>query len=315
MAVTTQEGVRVNIMTGAPMTVRWGAIFAGTVTALGLWALLYTLGLALGLSSINPADAGSVRSSGIFTGIWGLLSPLIALFVGGIVAGRGAGVQSRASGGMHGLVMWGLTALVGIWLLGNVLSSVAGGLFSVGKTAIQATGATVAAGASQAGDIGELARSFGLDANDALRPINERLAAEGKPTVTAEQLEAATRDVVGTAVRERRIDRQNLLQAITANTNLSHADAQEVTIRVENQFNAFQEKASQAAQNIQTGALKAADTTGKVFWGVFGALFLGLVSAILGGIVGMSRHQKEFVEGSRIPPEGTLPPTRREVYP
>ncbi len=308
MAVTTQEGVRVSMMTSAPVNVRWGAIFAGTVTALGLWALLYTLGLALGLSSINPADAGSARSSGIFTGIWGLLSPLIALFVGGIVAGRGAGVLSRASGGMHGLVMWGLTTLVGIWLLGNVMSSVAGGLFSVGKTAVQATGATVAAGASQAGDMGGLASRFGLDANDALRPINERLAAEGKPTVTAEQLEGATRDVVNTAVREQRIDRQNLLQAITANTNLSRSDAQEVAIRVENQFNAFQDKAGQAAQNIQTGALKAADTTGKVFWGVFGALFLGLVSAILGGVVGMSRHQKEIVEGS-------LPPTRREVYP
>ncbi|WP_395851401.1 hypothetical protein [Cystobacter fuscus] len=297
------------------MTVRWGAIFAGAVTALGLWALLYTLGLALGLSSINPADVGSAKSSGIFTGIWGLLSPLIALFVGGIVAGRGAGVLSRSSGGLHGLVMWGLTTLVGIWMLGNVMSSVAGGLFSVGKTAVQAAGATVAAGASQAGNVGELARRFGLDANDALRPINERLAAEGKPTVTAEQLEGATRDVVNTAVREQRIDRQNLLQAITANTNLSRSDAQEVAIRVENQFNAFQDKAGQAAQNIQTGALKAADTTGKVFWGVFGALFLGLVSAILGGMVGMSRHQKELVEGSRLPPEGTLPPNRREVYP
>jgi hypothetical protein len=294
---------------------RWGAIFAGTVTALGLWALLYTLGLALGLSSINPADVGSAKSSGIFTGIWGLLSPLIALFVGGIVAGRGAGLQSRASGGLHGLVMWGLTTLVGIWLLGSVLSSLAGGLFSVGKTAVQATGATVAAGASQAGKVGELARNFGLDANDALRPINERLAAEGKPTVTPEQLEAATRDVVNTAVREQRIDRQSLLQAITSNTDLSRSDAQEIAIRVENQFNAFQDKLNQAAQNIQTGALKAADTTGKVFWGVFGALFLGLVSAILGGFVGMSRQQKEFAEGSRVPPEGTLPPSRREVYP
>jgi hypothetical protein len=302
-------------MTSAPVTVRWGAIFAGTVTALGLWALLYTLGLALGLSSINPADAGSAKSSGVFTGIWGLLSPLIALFVGGIVAGRGAGAQTRPSGGVHGLVMWGLTTLMGIWLLSNAVSSVAGGLFSVGKTAVQATGATVAAGASQAGNLEGLARSFGLDANDALRPINERLTAEGKPTVTAEQLKAATGDVVDTAVRERRIDRQSLLLAITSNTDLSRSDAQEVAIRVENQFNAFQDKAGQAAQSIQTGALKAADATGKVFWGVFGAMFLGLVSAILGGMVGVSRHQKELAEGSRIPPEGTLPPPRREVYP
>jgi hypothetical protein len=295
--------------------VSWGAIFAGTVTALGLWAMLYSLGLALGLSSINPADAGSAKSSGIFTGVWGLLAPLIALFVGGIVAGRGAGAQTRASGGIHGLVMWGLTTLMSLWLLGNAMSSLAGGLFSVGKTAVQATGATVAAGVSQAGGVEELARGFGLDAQDALHPINERLSAEGKPTVTPAQLEAATQDVMRTAVREQRIDRQLLLQALASNTALTHSDAMDVATRIENQFNAFQGKVGQAAQTVQTGALKAADATGKVFWGVFGALFLGLVSAILGGMVGMRRHQRELVEGSRLPPEGSLPPTRREVYP
>jgi hypothetical protein len=312
MAVATQDGTRVGVLTSVPVKVSWGAIFAGTVTALGLWAMLYSLGLALGLSSINPADAGSAKSSGIFTGVWGLLAPLIALFVGGIVAGRGAGAQTRASGGIHGLVMWGLTTLMGLWLLGNAMSSLAGGLFSVGKTAVQATGATVAAGVSQAGGVEGLARGFGLDAQDALRPINERLSAEGKPTVTPAQLEAATQDVMRTAVREQRIDRQLLLQALASNTALTHSDAMDVATRIENQFKAFQDKASQAAQTAQTGALKAADATGKVFWGVFGALFLGLLSAILGGFVGVSRRQRDFAVGS---PEGGVPPTRREVYP
>jgi len=316
MAVTTQGGTSTGVWVEGPVKVRWGAIFAGTVTAMGLWALLYTLGLALGLSSINPTDASSAKSSGIFTGIWGLVSPLIALFVGGIVAGRGAGAQTRPSGGIHGLVMWGLTTLLGIWMLGNVASSLAGGLFSVGKTAVQATGMTVAAGASQAGNLGQLARNFGLDANDALRPVNDRLASEGKPAVTAAQLEAATKDVVNTAVREQRIDRQTLVQSLASNTALSRSDVNQVAERIEAQFGAFQDKAAQAAQTAQTGALKAADATGKVFWGVFGALFLGLISAILGGSVGVSRHQKLAVDSTYLPPQGTtLPPTRREVYP
>lgn len=314
MAVTTQVvGTPASVQMQGPVKVRWGAIFAGTVTAMGLWALLYTLGLALGLSSINPADASSAKSSGIFTGIWGLVSPLIALFVGGIVAGRGAGAQTRASGGIHGLVMWGLTTLLGIWMLGNVASSLAGGLFSVGKTAVQATGMTVAAGASQAGNVGQglgqVARNFGLDADDALRPVNERLKSEGKPAVTANQIEAATKDVVNTAVREQRLDREMLVQSLTSNTQLSRADINDVANRIEAQFGAFQQKAAQAAQTAQTGALKAADATGKVFWGVFGALFLGLISAILGGSVGVSRHQKLAVDDTYVPT------TRREVYP
>ena len=67
--------------------VSWGAIFAGAVTALALWLLLYSFGLAVGLTVIDPSDTGSLKSSGIFTGIWGLVAPLVALFVGGLVAG------------------------------------------------------------------------------------------------------------------------------------------------------------------------------------------------------------------------------------
>lgn len=317
MATATQQRAGVGFLAGPPVKVSWGSIFAGVVTALGLWALLYSFGLALGLSSINPQDAGSAKSSGIFTGIWGLISPLIALFVGGIVAGRCAGVQTKASGGIHGMVMWGLTTLVGIWLLGNLVSSLAGGLFSVGKSAVQATGSAVSAGASQAGGVGQLAKSFGLDANDALRPVNERLRAEGKPQVTANQLEAATKDVVQTAVQQGRLDRQILVSSIAEKTALSRADAEEVAGRVETQFNAAQGKVGQAAQQVQTGALQAADATGKAFWGVFGALFLGLISAILGGTVGVNKGQRIHAEGAVVttPPEGGLPPPRREVYP
>ncbi|ATB28039.1 hypothetical protein MEBOL_001484 [Melittangium boletus DSM 14713] len=317
MAEATHETRWAGFLARGPVRVSWGAIFAGTVTAVGLWALLYTLGLAMGLSSINPHDATSAKTSGIFAGIWSLVAPLIALFVGGIVAGRGAGAQTKASGGIHGLVMWGVTTIAGIWLLTGVLTSLVGGVFSVGRTAVQATGATVAAGASQAGNLGQVARNFGLDADDALRPINERLVEEGKPPVTAEQLEGAIRDAVTTAVQQGRIDRQSLIQSLADKTALTRADAEEVAGRVEAQFNAFQGKVTQAAQSVQTGALKAADTTGIVFWGVFGALFLGLISAVLGGAVGVSRRQQAYAEPPLISPsEGGLPPgPRREVYP
>ena len=40
-------------------------------------------GLALGLSAVNPEATNSLRGTGIFTGIWSLVIPLIALFLGG----------------------------------------------------------------------------------------------------------------------------------------------------------------------------------------------------------------------------------------
>ncbi|HYO54511.1 hypothetical protein [Archangium sp.] len=45
--------------------------------------------------------------------------------------------------------------------------------------------------------------------------------------------------------------------------------------------------------------------------------FLGFISAVLGGTVGVSKRQRIHAEGAVVttPPQGGLPPTRREVYP
>ncbi len=110
----------------------WGAIFGGTFTALGVWALLYSLGLALGLSSINPANPSSARAAGIGAGIWSLIAPLIALFIGGMIASRTAGLVDRGAGAIHGAVLWGLTTVVGVVVLSYVLGSVVGGIVGAG---------------------------------------------------------------------------------------------------------------------------------------------------------------------------------------
>src|SRR3954447_5522222 len=84
--------------------ISWGAIFGGMFASLGLWLLLYVFGLAVGLSRLHPPHPATPKSSGIFTGIWGVIAHVIALFAGGLVAGRGAGVASRGEGSVHGLV-------------------------------------------------------------------------------------------------------------------------------------------------------------------------------------------------------------------
>jgi hypothetical protein len=296
------QGVEVS---GAPPVVAgvtrprisWGAIFAGAVAALAIWMLLYTLGLALGLSTVDPNDPGSLRSSGLFTGVWSAITPLIALFVGGLVASMAAGVLERRTGAIHGLVMWGLTLLLGtgltFMLLGNVISGVA----SVGKSAVQAGGGALAELAPQA------TQAFGLNAEEALAPVNQRLVSEGKPPVSPQQLEAATRDVLQDAVRQRRLDQALLVQSLTQQTALAPADAQEVAGRIEAQWNQARARAGQLAEQAQTGALKAADTTGKAFWGVFAALLLGMIAAIGGSLVGVQRRYREWVAST--PPSRT----------
>ena len=283
----------------------WGAIFGGAVTALGLWVLLYAFGLAVGLSSLDPGNPHSARSSGIFTGIWALIAPLIALFVGGWVAGRGSSIFTRGQGATHGLVVWGLTTLLGASMVAVVMSALVGGAVSVGKAAVSAGGGAIGAAASGSGGA---ARWLGINADDALGPINQHLAADGKPTITADQLRAATRDVAQSAVREGRLDREALISSISENTALSRADAEEVGDRIQLQYQSastqVQNRLHAAAQKAETGALKAGDATGKAFWGVFGALLLGLIAAIAGGAAGAPG-----IPGRRVPRE---PRERRE---
>jgi hypothetical protein len=292
----------------------WGAIFGGAVTALGLWILLYVFGLAVGLSSLDPANPHSARSSGIFTGVWALIAPLIALFVGGWVAGRGSSIFTRGQGASHGLVMWGLTTLLGASMVAVVMSAVVGGAVSVGKAAVSAGGGAIGAAVSGANGA---TKWLGIDANDALGPINERLRAEGKPTITGEQLEAGTRDVAQTAIRQGRVDREALLAAIVQNTGLSRADAEEIGDRVQAQYQGaaaqVQNRLHSAAQKAEVGALKAGDITGKAFWGVFGALLMGLIAAVAGGAAGApglpGRRRRE-----RVARPSALA-TPREVHP
>ena len=283
------------------------ALASGALGGFGVWILLYALGLALGLSSVDPADPASAKSAGIGTGIWSLIAPLIALFVGGLVASRTAGVVDKMGGAIHGAVLWGLTTLVGVVVMGMAISSLMGAVFNVGKTAVGAAGTAVAGAASQGGNVANVAKSFGINADDALGPVNQRLRQEGKPAVTADQLQAATKDVISTSIQQGRMDRNLLVNSIAQNTSLSRRDAEDIANRIEAQWNQAQQQAGQVAQQVQQGALKAADTTGHVFWGVFFALLLGLVSSILGATLGVSKSQRFYAGGPVT--------ARREVYP
>ena len=286
--------------------VSWGAVFAGAVAAVGLWMLLYAFGLAIGASTLNVQDAGSAKATGIFTGIWGAVAPLIALFVGGIVAGRGAGVDRRGDGALHGFVTWALAAIGGAFLVANLVGAIAGGVASIGKSAAKAGGGASALQIEQA------MRSAGIDANDLVRPVYERLRAQGRPTVSPREMETVARDVLQRSVRTGAIDQQIIVQSVADNTSLSRSDAQQVAAQLDSQL---QNARGQLLNQVQS----AADAAGKALWGAFVALALGLIAAIVGGMVGVPglrgrplRRQPAPVSAS-VPRAPVRPP--REVYP
>jgi len=260
----------------------WAAIFGGVFVALGVTVLLVSVGLAIGLSAINPAHPASAKAAGIGTGIWTLIVPIVALFFGGLVASRTAGPVDRVSGTIHGAVLWGLTTLMAVMATFWVMSGLGGLAMKATTGAVGMVGQTGAMAAQQGGS---LATTLGVDENDLLTPVNNRLRAQGKPTVTPAQLESASKDAVNTAIRDGRMDRNVLLSSLAEHTRLSRADANEIAGKVEQAFDQRRQQFSQTVQNAQTSALKAADFTGGAMGWVSLGLFLGLVAA-----VGAARH-------------------------
>lgn len=109
--------------------VSWGAVFAGGIAALSISILLYLLGLGLGFTVIDPVSE-SKPLSGLGTGtiIWWIITNLIALFLGGMVAGRTAGFISKTDGGMHGFLSWCVYTAVCLFFIISLTTSIIRGV-------------------------------------------------------------------------------------------------------------------------------------------------------------------------------------------
>jgi hypothetical protein len=86
---------------GAPSFIRWGPVFAGAIVGLAILFLFNAFWMALGEGSDIDGVARNMH--------WfGLASSLIALFVGGLLAGWMTGHGGLGLGLLNGLTVWGL---------------------------------------------------------------------------------------------------------------------------------------------------------------------------------------------------------------
>lgn len=242
-----------------------------------------------------------MRGIGIGTGVWSVIAPLFALFAGGFVAAYCAGLLDRTSGIIHGLVVWGLTTVAGAVLLAMAIAATMRAGMQAGMSALSAGGGAVTAAVANVDELG-------IDFNQVLGPVNQRLQQQGLPPMNAEQVRGATRDALARGLREGRLDRNVITTAVVTNTGLSPAEANQIGQQLETQFN---QRAQEFQSRARETALSAADKAGKALWAVFLALLLGALSAAAGALLGVGRGLRHAVVDE--PPETSpvAPPPRQ----
>ncbi len=283
---------------------RWGAIFAGGAVSIAIWILLQTLGMGIGLATLDVGHAGWLRSVGIGTTLWSVISPIIAMFIGALIAARFATTRARRIGSLHGMVMWALASVVG---LGATVWMVM--MLAVG--AARASGAMAENGAVVAShlDAGDALQMLGIKPNDVLAPINQKLQAQGKPGITEPQLLDATRGLARESLRRGHFDHQTLVDQLAANTALSRADAQDIANQLDQQWQRVVAEMNRAADRAGHTMQAAADATGKVLFGAGITLLLSLGAAVLGGAVGIRREpdlEVRTIQTPVVPPPAAV---------
>src|SRR5690606_23493957 len=112
------------------MKVSWGGIVGGVLVALGLLMLLTSLGLAVGISAVDPSET-EASTLGTGAGIWGALSLLVSLFVGGLTATRISAITDRSTSFFEGALVWVVSVLLMAYFATSGVTTLAGGAFRV----------------------------------------------------------------------------------------------------------------------------------------------------------------------------------------
>lgn len=115
---------------------RWSAIAAGVLAALATQILLSTIGGAIGVSATAVTEnADAARGLGVGAGIWFVLSPLVSMFVGGMVASWLSRPVDRGVALLHGALVWCVSLVIGAFFIGALATTAVSGALGTASSA------------------------------------------------------------------------------------------------------------------------------------------------------------------------------------
>jgi hypothetical protein len=241
----------------------WGAIFAGVVIAVAVQLVLGILGAGIGLTMVDPVEGTTPGATGfgIGAGIYWLITTVLALGAGGYAAARVAGVHERFDALVHGLVVWGVTLILTLYLLTSAVGGIIGGAFRTVGAVAGAAGTTVSAAAPKAASIagideGDIRSEAAAYLSDAPSDPSQMTAEQAQKEI-ARQLPALARGGAEGQQAESRI-----VDIVAAQRKISRPEAQAQVTRAKQQFvQTKNETVATAKSATDTAAGAAAGTS------------------------------------------------------
>lgn len=147
--------------------VSWGAILAGAVFAVALTTMFTVFGIGVGAAVIDPQfERNPTEGIGMASGIYLIVTTLIALGAGGFVAARMAGVPRTIASMLHGAAVWAVATIFLAWASvtgAGAMFGAAGALLSGAASTVAATGQAMLPDDISLPDPSELANQLSIE--------------------------------------------------------------------------------------------------------------------------------------------------------
>lgn len=320
---------RVGAVVSAPpfSRISWGSIIAGTLCAFALQLLFNLIGLGIGLSAVDVSQGSEALADiGAGAGIWWGASAIVSLVIGGWIAGRLAGVPIRLTAALHGASVWALVTLLTVWLATTTLSTAVSGAFGAVGQIGQTTASAVTGAASTLEssvpmlvgqqdaltEAGQQRQSVMRSIRREARQLYRQVVSQSEQQRAAQAVQSTAADIVRTpgdigqdlnALVDRLFaaggvfseeDRQQVVSLMQERLGLSPEEAEQI---VQNWQERYQAAVAQVEETIETlrteaaqTAREAAEAVGAAAGWTALALLLGLLAAVVGGMLGKPEH-------------------------
>lgn len=252
--------------------VAWSSIWTGFLVTVGVFLVLSTLGLAIGISAadVGPEAEGNMGGLSIGAAIWSGLTLLIALFVGGMVATRSGLVYDHAAGIVEGMLVWVLSIIAIIYLAGSGIGAVASG----------ASGLLggITRGASAAVSNVDLSNIGSGNVDDVLARLRDPKTVQVVAAATGTNQDEARSTLSGIAQR---------VEAARSDPDRAAAEARD----------GMQQLIDKAKARVDQAAARAQPYASATAWITFAAMIVSLGAAIAGALTGRAQAQRRLVVG------------------